>query len=492
MSRDRAWCATFSVPRTARSGGAVINVQRVHFMIIRSSKAAGVTLLALGFGAGLVVAQTSTSSSDATRHTTSPVTPSGQDPDRSGNSGAIASPVDPTGRPIDRGSGENPSRINSKSTAPMADNSRPQTDVLGAPAMGFDQQFRQRKAEDLIGKQVRGASGEEIGQIRDLIVDSGNGQIRYIVVSSGGVLGIGGTRRAVPATALNPGRDGHLTLGVERSVWEQAPQFREDELSTLAEENRGREIYQHFNQQWSSSGSAGNERGALLLVSQLDDKKIRSGDRTIGEVEDVLINLQDRTAAVLIEVEDNFLDVDEDDFVVGFNHLNISGTGRDLALTTTLSADDFAGAGTNSAAGRLGRPYVWDDDVERQSTRTSDPSSAAQSHPNSGLARSQEGANYASPDPDRRTPSRGAVGAISGAKATDATLQAQAESVRQTLRSGDLGPAARQVEVKVQGEQLVITGWVNSKEDRERVVQAARRAAGTRVGDELEIRDAAE
>lgn len=52
-------------------------------------------------------------------------------------------------------------------------------------------------AEHLIGKDVVGSANEEIGTVKDVILDPQSGKARQLVVASGGFLGIGGKLVAV-------------------------------------------------------------------------------------------------------------------------------------------------------------------------------------------------------------------------------------------------------------------------------------------------------
>lgn len=56
------------------------------------------------------------------------------------------------------------------------------------------------KNEDIRGYTVRTASGEEIGKVDDLLVDAAEEKARFLIVASGGFLGIGRTRRSSPST----------------------------------------------------------------------------------------------------------------------------------------------------------------------------------------------------------------------------------------------------------------------------------------------------
>src|SRR4051812_34583815 len=48
---------------------------------------------------------------------------------------------------------------------------------------------REMRASELIGKEVRNTQGENLGEIKDLIVDVNNSRIHYAVLSFGGFLG---------------------------------------------------------------------------------------------------------------------------------------------------------------------------------------------------------------------------------------------------------------------------------------------------------------
>jgi sporulation protein YlmC with PRC-barrel domain len=58
-------------------------------------------------------------------------------------------------------------------------------------------------AEELIGLSVQNASGENVATISDIIVDR-TGAAKKIVLSEGGVLGVGARLVAVPASAIKP------------------------------------------------------------------------------------------------------------------------------------------------------------------------------------------------------------------------------------------------------------------------------------------------
>lgn len=56
--------------------------------------------------------------------------------------------------------------------------------------------------EDIRGFSVRTASGEEIGKVDELLVDAAEEEVRFLIVASGGFLGIGKEKTFIPVDAV--------------------------------------------------------------------------------------------------------------------------------------------------------------------------------------------------------------------------------------------------------------------------------------------------
>lgn len=65
------------------------------------------------------------------------------------------------------------------------------------------------KGSEIIGKSVQTMDGKDIGEIEDLAVDELDGQVRYVVLFFGGILGLGEKYFAIPWEAL------HLSGNIE-------------------------------------------------------------------------------------------------------------------------------------------------------------------------------------------------------------------------------------------------------------------------------------
>ena len=57
---------------------------------------------------------------------------------------------------------------------------------------------REMRASKLIGSEVKNAQGENLGEIKDLVIDVNHGRVHYAILSFGGFLGMGDKLFAFP------------------------------------------------------------------------------------------------------------------------------------------------------------------------------------------------------------------------------------------------------------------------------------------------------
>jgi sporulation protein YlmC with PRC-barrel domain len=83
--------------------------------------------------------------------------------------------------------------------------------------------------EGILGKEVRSATGENMGRIVDVVVDP-SGQVRAAVIDFGGFLGVGSRKIAVDWSALSfpPAGDkaGRVTLEFTRDQLKAGPEYQ--------------------------------------------------------------------------------------------------------------------------------------------------------------------------------------------------------------------------------------------------------------------------
>jgi len=82
------------------------------------------------------------------------------------------------------------------------------------------------RASKIIGTKVKNLKGENLGDIKELVLDPESGQVVYGVVSFGGVLGLGNKLFAVPWKALVWTRDKeYYVLDLDKDTLKKAPGF---------------------------------------------------------------------------------------------------------------------------------------------------------------------------------------------------------------------------------------------------------------------------
>lgn len=87
------------------------------------------------------------------------------------------------------------------------------------------------QASNLIGTEVKTTGDEEVGKVKDLVIDS-NGQVTAIVVSVGGFLGLGEKEVAIDwdqVTKAGETDDQDLRIDMTRENLEAAPEYEEQE-----------------------------------------------------------------------------------------------------------------------------------------------------------------------------------------------------------------------------------------------------------------------
>jgi sporulation protein YlmC with PRC-barrel domain len=91
-------------------------------------------------------------------------------------------------------------------------------------------------ADTLIGEDVYNHKDEDLGDIKEIMLDMNNGKVAYAVLSFGGFLGIADKLFAVPWSALKLDTENkRFILNVDKERLESAPGFDKDHWPDMAD-----------------------------------------------------------------------------------------------------------------------------------------------------------------------------------------------------------------------------------------------------------------
>jgi sporulation protein YlmC with PRC-barrel domain len=125
-------------------------------------------------------------------------------------------------------------------------------------------------ASKLIGNKVINREGEQLGNIKDLMIDLDDAQIAYAVLSFGGFLGLGDKLFAIPLEALIfRGKDHTVILDVDKEVLKNAPGFDKDQWPDDAQYEAGwlLDIYEYYGYSpyWIPDKQEGRSGGKRIM-----------------------------------------------------------------------------------------------------------------------------------------------------------------------------------------------------------------------------------
>ena len=113
-------------------------------------------------------------------------------------------------------------------------------------------------ANTLIGNDVYSQNDEDLGDIKEIMLDTKNGKVCYAVLSYGGFLGMGEKLFAVPWQALTLDTENkRYVLNVDSDKLESAPGFDKDHWPNMADETWANSIHQYYGTDLSSGNNSG-------------------------------------------------------------------------------------------------------------------------------------------------------------------------------------------------------------------------------------------
>ena len=105
-------------------------------------------------------------------------------------------------------------------------------------------------ADTLMGNDVYNLRGDDLGDVKEIMLDMHSGRVTYAVLSFGGFLGMGEKLFAVPWSALKlDTANKRFTLDIDKSRLENAPGFDKDDWPNMADATWAKGIHSYYGTQ---------------------------------------------------------------------------------------------------------------------------------------------------------------------------------------------------------------------------------------------------
>ena len=102
-------------------------------------------------------------------------------------------------------------------------------------------------ANTLIGNDVYSQNNEDLGDIKEIMLDTNSGKVCYAVLSYGGFLGMGEKLFAVPWHALKLDTDNkRYVLNIDSAKLDSAPGFDKDHWPNMVDETWANSIHSFY------------------------------------------------------------------------------------------------------------------------------------------------------------------------------------------------------------------------------------------------------
>lgn len=103
------------------------------------------------------------------------------------------------------------------------------------------------KASSIIGTSVVDPADENLGDIKEIVIDPASGRVAYAVVSLGGFLGMGAKLFAIPFSSFKYHQDeNNYVLDVPKDKLKKAPGFDTNHWPSMADEKWNRELHAYY------------------------------------------------------------------------------------------------------------------------------------------------------------------------------------------------------------------------------------------------------
>jgi sporulation protein YlmC with PRC-barrel domain len=148
------------------------------------------------------------------------------------------------------------------------------------PHYGLLHDHKLENVDDLRGAEVYGVNDEKLGTIDDVIFDHSNGEIRYILLKTGGMLS--GKRIMVPANRVEPygHHDDKFYAELDKERLEMLPEFNND---TLKNEGDWAKFEKNYEERWNDGTVMYNKDTGRIITPPADEQAQPAGGQPLSQ-----------------------------------------------------------------------------------------------------------------------------------------------------------------------------------------------------------------
>jgi sporulation protein YlmC with PRC-barrel domain len=154
------------------------------------------------------------------------------------------------------------------------------------------------KANEIMGQEVLNLQNEKLGKVDELGVDVEAGRVAFVILSSGGVLGVGAKTVAVPPRSFSyDAATRALRLDVDKEKFKGAPAFEISKWDESSQTNQLIETYRYYGQQpyfaemrdnKAPTASPGKVEKASKVIGL---PVVNKENKKCGEVDNLIVDL---------------------------------------------------------------------------------------------------------------------------------------------------------------------------------------------------------
>lgn len=141
-----------------------------------------------------------------------------------------------------------------------------------------------QRATDIIGMEVRNLADEKLGKVEDLIVNIGSGKTSYVILSSGGVLGLGDQLIVVPTQRFNyREHDKKLILDADKDLLKGAPGYDKNRLPDWSDEAWNIKLEEYYDRSRHTTAATGKKTVTEPAKESAPKEHVNRADTAEGQ-----------------------------------------------------------------------------------------------------------------------------------------------------------------------------------------------------------------